>query len=68
MRRVLLTVWWLAVLSHSGELIIMEYTEQRTCNVIRRAYASVGLKTTHCMQKGGGNSGKESATQGRQQS
>ena len=48
----LVFMWWFAVVSPSGELVLLEYRDKPACEVIQRAYERVTrLKTTTCQQK-----------------
>ena len=49
--KLIVLVWWLGVISASGELVVFEYRYQSACQTVQRGYARVGLKTTVCQQK-----------------
>lgn len=46
-----LLIWWLAVISPSGETQILEYRTKESCSLIERLYQAVGMKTTGCQWK-----------------
>ena len=43
-----LLLWWLAVLSASGELALMEYRSERSCKIVEYAYHYAHVTTTTC--------------------
>jgi hypothetical protein len=47
-------VWWFAVISLSGELILVnEYRTEQACKIVQAGYAKLGLRyeVTACVEK-----------------
>lgn len=50
-RASILLLWWLAVLSPSGEAVFLEYPTEQACLVIQHAYARSHIKATVCQER-----------------
>jgi hypothetical protein len=48
---VILFVWWLAIISVTGELQYLEYRTKESCKLVERLYQASGVKTTVCIEK-----------------
>jgi len=49
LRTIILSVWWFAVLSPSGEIVYSNHRDKATCETTRKAYARVrSLTVTTC--------------------
>lgn len=57
-----LIVWWFAIVSATGEGVILEYRDKVACELIQQRYASVGVKTTECKEKGGESRGSSKSS------
>lgn len=68
MRRLLLTLYWLVVLGHNEENIVLEFRDVGTCSFYMRLYMRVGLPVvTNCNDKGGDGGAKEPDSKGWEQ-